>query len=67
MIIVFKQDKYVASTWGAADHFKAGEPKEVGDDFGLLCLQNGAEVYKEEKPKAKPEVKKSEVKKKSKK
>ena len=35
MKVVFEQDSYVASTWGHAEHFKAGEPKEVGKDFGV--------------------------------
>ena len=39
MKVVFEQDSYVASTWGHAEHFKAGEPKEVGKDFGVLCLR----------------------------
>ena len=47
MKVVFEQDSYVASTWGHAEHFKAGEPKEVGKDFGVLCLQNGAKEYEE--------------------
>ena len=49
MKVVFEQDSYVASTWGHAEHFKAGEPKEVGKDFGVLCLQNGAKEYEEPK------------------
>ena len=64
MKVVFEQDSYVASTWGHAEHFKAGEPKEVGTDFGVLCLQNGAKEYEEpkvEQPKAKAPAKKKTV------
>jgi len=42
MRVVFDQDTYVASTWGHADSFEAGVPKNVGTDFGVLCLQQGA-------------------------
>lgn len=41
MWIVSNEDKTIASTWGAVVHLKANEPKQVGDDLGLLCLQAG--------------------------
>ena len=41
MWIVSNEDKSIASTWGAVVHLKANEPKQVGDDLGLLCLQAG--------------------------
>lgn len=41
MWIVSNEDKSVASTWGAVIHLKAGEPRQVGHDLGLLCLQAG--------------------------
>jgi hypothetical protein len=47
MKVVFDTDTYVATTWGAAKHFKAGVPQEVGDDFGVFCRQQGAKEYKE--------------------
>ena len=43
MWIVAKEDKYVASTWGASVSLKANEPKQVAKDLGLLCLQHGCE------------------------
>ena len=48
MWIVSKEDKYVASTWGAVVSLKANEPKQVANDLGLLCLQNGCEEVKGE-------------------
>tara|TARA_A100001391_G_scaffold204827_1_gene202033 strand:+ start:7888 stop:8226 length:339 start_codon:yes stop_codon:yes gene_type:complete len=51
MWVVSTEDKTVASTWGATIHLKAGEPRQVGDDFGLLCLQQGCtEVKKGDEP-----------------
>ena len=50
MKIISSDDKYVASTWGAAIHLKAGEPKEVSDELGLLCLQEGCSQYEGEIP-----------------
>ena len=41
MWIKSDEDKSVASTWGAVIHLKAGEPRQVGYDLGLLCLQAG--------------------------
>ena len=41
MWIVSNEDKSVASTWGAVIHLKAGEPRQVGHDLGLLCVQAG--------------------------
>jgi hypothetical protein len=63
MKIVFEKDEYVASTWGAAIAFEAGVPQEVGDDFGVLCLQHGGKEVKDEPkpvaPKKSPPKKKS--------
>ena len=50
MKIISSDDKYIASTWGAAIHLKAGEPKEVSHELGLLCLQEGCTEYKGEMP-----------------
>tara|TARA_R100000995_G_scaffold84526_1_gene63479 strand:+ start:128 stop:493 length:366 start_codon:yes stop_codon:yes gene_type:complete len=50
MKIVSNDDKYVASTWGASISLKAGEPKEVSHELGLLCLQEGCTEYKGEMP-----------------
>jgi len=58
MLIVSKEDKYIATTWGAAIRVKAGEPREVGKDLALLCLQEGCEEYIEPKVEEKPVVKK---------
>jgi len=41
MWIKSENDITVASTWGATIHLKAGEPRQVGHDLGLLCLQAG--------------------------
>tara|TARA_R100001460_G_scaffold94168_3_gene136213 strand:- start:1 stop:339 length:339 start_codon:yes stop_codon:yes gene_type:complete len=49
MWIVSDDDKTVASTWGATIHLKAGEPREVGHDLGLLCLQAGCIEVKGDK------------------
>ena len=46
MWIVSNEDKSVASTWGAVIHLKAGEPRQVGHDLGLLCLQAGCTEVK---------------------
>lgn len=47
MWIKSEEDKSVASTWGAVIHLKAGEPRQVGHDLGLLCLQAGCVEVKE--------------------
>lgn len=49
MWIVSNEDKSVASTWGAVIHLKAGEPRQVGNDLGLLCLQAGCMEVKDVK------------------
>jgi len=49
MWIISEEDKSVASTWGAVIHLKAGEPRQVGHDLGLLCLQAGCTEVKEAK------------------
>lgn len=52
MWIVSNEDKSVASTWGAVIHLKAGEPRQVGNDLGLLCLQAGCTEVQGEVEKA---------------
>jgi len=55
MWIISNEDKSVASTWGAVIHLKAGEPRQVGTDLGLLCLQEGCtEVQESEVPAMEP-------------
>tara|TARA_B100000927_G_C16447392_1_gene462371 strand:+ start:1127 stop:1483 length:357 start_codon:yes stop_codon:yes gene_type:complete len=46
MWIVSNEDKVVASTWGATVRLTANEPKQVGDELGLLCLQAGCTEVK---------------------
>jgi hypothetical protein len=46
MIVVSKDDKYISTTWGASIRLEAGVPKEVGQDLGVLCLQEGCTEYK---------------------
>ena len=50
MKIISNEDKYIASTWGASIFLKAGEPKEVSHELGLLCLQEGCAEYTGEMP-----------------
>ena len=50
MKIISNEDKYIASTWGASISLKAGEPKEVSHELGLLCLQEGCEEFKGDIP-----------------
>ena len=50
MKIISSDDKYIASTWGASISLKAGEPKEVSHELGLLCLQEGCTEYTGEMP-----------------
>ena len=57
MKVTAKTDMYVSSSWGTAITVLAGEVKEVGDDFGYLCLQAGCTEVKDE-PKPKPAPKK---------
>ncbi len=61
MRVVFDQDTYVASTWGHADSFEAGVPKNVGTDFGVLCLQQGAREVEGEEKAAAPVVEETPV------
>jgi len=42
MKIIADEDMYISSTWGASIRLYAGQQKEVGDDLGLLALQQGA-------------------------
>ena len=53
MKIVSDTDKYISTTWGASIRLEAGVPKNVGDDIGLICLQEGCkrvEEIKDKKP-----------------
>jgi hypothetical protein len=53
MLIVSDEDKYISTTWGAGIRLQAGVPKEVGEDLGLVCLQEGCrrvETIKEKRP-----------------
>ena len=56
MWIKSDEDKSVASTWGAVIHLKAGEPRQVGQDLGLLCLQAGCVEIKDYKEVEEPVV-----------
>ena len=56
MWIKSDEDKSVASTWGAVIHLKAGEPRQVGHDLGLLCLQAGCVEIKDHKEVEEPVV-----------
>jgi len=56
MWIKSDEDKSVASTWGAVIHLKAGEPRQVGHDLGLLCLQAGCVEVKDHKEVEEPVV-----------
>ena len=42
MKIISDEDMYVSTTWGASIRLYAGEPKEVGNDIGLVAIQQGA-------------------------
>tara|TARA_R100000541_G_scaffold142_5_gene542 strand:+ start:9055 stop:9381 length:327 start_codon:yes stop_codon:yes gene_type:complete len=46
MWIVSDVDKAIATIWGSTVSLKAGEPKEVGREIGLLCLQEGCSESK---------------------
>ena len=48
MKIVSNEDMYISTTWGASIRLYAGEPKEVGDDIGLVAIQQGAKEVREE-------------------
>ena len=47
MKIISDEDMYVSTTWGASIRLYAGEPKEVGNDIGLVDIQQGAREVKE--------------------
>jgi hypothetical protein len=46
MIVVSKTDKYISTTWGASIRLEAGVPKEVGQDLGIFCLQEGCTEHR---------------------
>ena len=48
MKIVSNEDMYISTTWGASIRLFAGEPKEVGDDIGLVAIQQGAKEVRED-------------------
>ena len=47
MKIISDKDRYIATTWGAAVRLEAGVPKVVGEQIGLLCLQEGCKRVEE--------------------
>tara|TARA_R100001369_G_scaffold50630_1_gene77361 strand:+ start:1436 stop:1708 length:273 start_codon:yes stop_codon:yes gene_type:complete len=66
MIVISKDDKYISTTWGASIRLEAGVPKEVGDDLGYFCLQEGCtehrpDMIKDKKPSEPMNVKVAEV------
>ncbi len=66
MIVVSKDDKYISTTWGASIRLEAGVPKEVGQDLGVFCLQEGCtehkpDTIKNKKPSEPMSVKVAEV------
>lgn len=48
MIIISDIDRYVSTTWGASIRLEAGVPKSVGEDIGLVCLQEGCKRVEED-------------------
>ena len=46
MIVVSDIDRYISTTWGASIRLEAGVPKEVGQDIGIFCLQEGCTEVK---------------------
>jgi hypothetical protein len=66
MIVISKDDKYISTTWGASIRLAAGVPKEVGQDLGVFCLQEGCtehkpDMIKNKKPSEPMNVKVAEV------
>jgi hypothetical protein len=66
MIVISKDDKYISTTWGASIRLEAGVPKEVGQDLGVFCLQEGCtehkpDMIKDKKPSEPMNVKVAEV------
>lgn len=66
MIVISKDDKYISTTWGASIRLEAGVPKEVGQDLGVFCLQEGCtehkpDMIKNKKPSEPMNVKVAEV------
>ena len=66
MIVISKEDKYISTTWGASIRLEAGVPKEVGQDLGVFCLQEGCtehkpDTIKNKKPSEPMNVKVAEV------
>lgn len=48
MIIISDINRYVSTTWGASIRLEAGVPKSVGEDIGLVCLQEGCKRVEED-------------------
>ena len=48
MIIISDIDRYISTTWGASIRLEAGVPKSVGEDIGLVCLQEGCKRVEED-------------------
>jgi hypothetical protein len=46
MIVISDIDRYISTTWGASIRLEAGVPKEVGQDIGIFCLQEGCTEHK---------------------
>ena len=46
MIVISDVDRYISTTWGASIRLEAGVPKEVGQDIGIFCLQEGCTEVK---------------------
>jgi uncharacterized protein YuzE len=47
VIIISDIDRYISTTWGASIRLEAGVPKSVGEDIGLVCLQEGCKRVEE--------------------
>lgn len=48
MIIISDINRYISTTWGASIRLEAGVPKSVGEDIGLVCLQEGCKRVEED-------------------
>jgi uncharacterized protein YuzE len=48
VIIISDIDRYISTTWGASIRLEAGVPKSVGEDIGLVCLQEGCKRVEED-------------------
>jgi hypothetical protein len=48
VIIISDINRYISTTWGASIRLEAGVPKSVGEDIGLVCLQEGCKRVEED-------------------